>query len=182
MKRIVIAALALLSLGTDSAAVSQALPPPRDGDIRVLYYELQNLTTVWLTLEPKATSGTPAPPLMLLTLNFSFPGKFPKDPPQQVDMQAYAGLLWAPQIRLSVSIDDGAPVDLVQGTVGLSSGGQSDFLQAPVSTGMLRRIAAAKRVRINALGVELELTKSQRAAVGLFLTRILSDNPGAFSR
>ena len=64
----------------------------------------------------------------------------------------------------------------------MTSGALSDFLKVPVPIGMLAQIAGAKRVRIDALGVELELTESQRAAVGLFLKRILSDNPGSVAR
>ena len=31
---------------------AQLLPTPKDGDIRTVYWELQNVSDVWLTLEP----------------------------------------------------------------------------------------------------------------------------------
>ena len=40
---------------------AQLLPPPRDGDIRTVYWELQNASDVWLTLEPRTAKGERAP-------------------------------------------------------------------------------------------------------------------------
>jgi hypothetical protein len=160
---------------------AQALPPPRDGDIRVLYWELQNRTDVWLTLEPKTASRAPAPTAMVLTLQFRFLGKIPKTRPDHVDLRAHPGMMWAPQIQLSVVIDE-APVELAPpGTFGMTDGGL-DYVWVPIPIPTLRRIEYAKRVTINALGIELELTDSQRKAVGAYLERILSDNPGQFKR
>lgn len=171
------------SLMTLLLASPQALPPPRDGEIRVLYWELRNETEVWLTLEPNTTSGKPAPPLMLLTLTLSFPGKLPKTQPQHVEMRAYGGFLWAPKIELWIMLDGGEKIDLTpRGVVGLVSGSVSDYLPAPISIADLRQMAEAKRVRIHALGIELELSESQREAVGVFLNRVLSDNPAQFGR
>ena len=76
IRRIAAAVIIILWLGSTSVVRGQE-PPPRDGEIRVAYHELQNVTTVWLTLEPKATSGKPVPPMMLLTLSYAFPGKVP---------------------------------------------------------------------------------------------------------
>jgi hypothetical protein len=167
-----------LSVGSVSP---QALPPPRDGEIRVLYWELQDRTDVWLTLEPKTTSGQPAPTVMLLTLNFTFPGKIPKARPEHVDLRAQPGMMWAPQVQLSLVID-GVSFDLAPaGAVGLGDGGLN-YVWVPVPLSTLKQIASARRVTINALGIELELTDSQRQAVGAFLERILSANPGQFKR
>jgi hypothetical protein len=174
------AAITILCLAVDSVR-GQALPPPRDGDIRVLYWELQNRTDVWLTLEPKLASGKPAPPTMVLTLTLSFPGKTPKGQPEHVDLRAHPGMLWAPRIQLSVVVD-GERLQLEPaGSVGLGDGGL-DYVWVPVSISMLRQMAQARRVSINALGLDLELIEPQRAAVGQFLDRVLSDNPGQFKR
>jgi hypothetical protein len=174
------ALIAVLWLSAESVS-PQALPPPRDGDIRVLHWELQNRTDVWLTLEPKTASGKPGPTLTLLTLNYSFPGKIPKARPEHVDLRAHPGMMWAPRIQLSLGIDE-APVELAPaGTFGMGDGGL-DYVWVPVSVSTLRRMAAAKRVTLNVLGLEFELTDSQQKAVGAYLERILSDNPGQFKK
>lgn len=163
---------------TTSQARAQALPPPGDGDIRVLYYELNDRTSVWLTLEPKRTDGKPAPPGALLTLTLEFPGRRPQAPAQEVEIRAHAGFMWAPQVELSLVLDDREKIELVPpGMTGLVGGGLSDYLPAPLSVDTLNRVAAAERVRIRALGLEFELTGSQRRAVRTFLERVLSDNP-----
>jgi hypothetical protein len=178
-----IASLLWLCFATTSSLAGQATMPPRDGEVRVQYHQLQNITTVWLTLEPKGSAGKPVPPMMLFTLNYTFPGKRPLRPPTEVLMHTYAGLTFAPRPSVIVTIDDEPPVELASsGTVGLTSGSVSDFLPATVSISMLERIASARRVAVNALGVELELGPSQRAAIKLFLERILSDNPGSAVR
>lgn len=163
-------------------ASPQALPPPRDGDIRVLYWELRNETEVWLTLEPKLVTGAPPPPLMNLTFTLHFPGKRPKAQPDHVEMRAYTGLLWAPKIELWIMLDGGEKIDLApQGMVGLDNGVPT-YLPAPLPVATLKRMADAKRIRINALGLEFELSESERQAVRAFVDRVLSDNPGQFSR
>jgi hypothetical protein len=172
--------MTLLSLSVDSVS-AQPLPPPRDGEIRAVFWELQNRTDVWLTLEPQTTSRTPAPTAMLLTLTCSFPGKFPKAPPQNVELRALPGMMWAPLVQLSVVID-GASVDLPPlATAGVGDGG-FDYIWVPLSVSILKQIADARRVTINALRLDLELTDSQRTAIGVYLERILSDNPGQFKR
>ena len=159
----------------------QALPPPRDGDIRVLYHDLQKQTVVWLTLEPRLASGTAAPPLMLVTLSVEFPGKKPKGPLDAVEMRAYAGLMWAPRPELALAIEDEDRVPLLPaGVAGLITGGVSDYAAGQVALAQLERMTKARRVRIFALGLELELTDSQREAVGAFLNRVRSDDPARF--
>ena len=169
-------AAAWLSLG-------QALPAPRDGDIRVLYWELQTETTVWLTLEPRSADGKLGPPGHILTFTLRFPGKRPKAPPQHVDLEASVGRLWSPRVELWFVLDEGAKIDLLPpGLFALSTGTVSDYLSVKVSIVGLRHIAAARRVRGNALGVDFEFTESQRQAVRAFLDRVLSDNPAQLSK
>ena len=166
-------------LNTAGPVRTQALPPPGDGDIRVLYHQLNDRTTVWLTLEPKRSDGKPVPPGMLLTVTLEFPGRRPKAPPEQVEIRAYAGFMWAPQVELSLVLDDREKIDLApRGMTGLIGGGVSDYLPAPLSIDTLKQIATAKRVEIYALGLEVELTDAQRQAVRAFLDQVLSDNPG----
>src|SRR4029453_3065356 len=80
-----------------AAGAAQALPPARDGDIRVLFWELRNETEGWLTLEPKSPDGNSAPQAMTLTLTRRFTGKWPGKQPPRFEIRADAGFLWAPK-------------------------------------------------------------------------------------
>ena len=157
---------------------SQALPPPRDSEIRALYSEIQDQTDVWLTFEPRSADGKPAPPGMILTLTSRFAGKQPKAPSENVDVRAYAGSLWAPRVELWLLLDDREKLDLIPpGTFALATGSVSDYLQATIPVTTLFSITKAGRVTGNALGFDFELTEAQREALRLFLERILSENP-----
>ena len=165
----------LMPAGLAVVTAEQLLPPPVDGDIRVVHWDLQNRSQVWLTLEPKAPDGTPAP---LLTLAWDFAGKRPVSPPTQIELRAYAGVFWAPRVELWLALDDEARFDLVAGPVfGLVSGVGSDYLPAAVSIETLQRIADARRVAGNALGFPFELSDAQRLAVRAFLERVTGGQP-----
>jgi hypothetical protein len=161
----------------------QALPPPRDGDIRALHWELRNETEVWLTLEPKSSAGKPGPPGMILTLTRQFQGKHPTRPATDVELRAYAGFLWAPRVEFWLVLDGDQRINLAPKTVfGLSTGAVSDYLPATISIGTLKQMAEARRVAGNALGFEFELTESQRLAIRAFVERALSDDPAGLKR
>lgn len=179
VRRAAIVSCIVLHLGvTEPGLAAQALPRPHDGDIRVVYWELRDETTVSLTLEPKRADGTPTPPGVLLTLTLNITGTRPEHPPEYIEMRAYAGFMWAPQVQLSVVLNDRERIDLApEGLTGLVGGGVSDYVPARVPLPTLKQIAAAKSVRVNALGLEFELTDSQRQAVRTFVDRILSDDP-----
>ena len=49
-----------------------------------------------------------------------------------------------------------------------------------ISIGMLQKMTEVKRVTGQALGVEFQLNAAERRALGLFLDRVRSDNPGRF--
>jgi hypothetical protein len=161
-------------LASSIGAGAQLLPPPRDGEISVLYNDITKETEIWLTLEPAAADGKPAPPGMILTFTFRFPGKTPKGPPTSLEANAYAGRLWAPKVAYWVVLDDREKIELAPpGMVALSTGTVSDYVPATISVATLARIARAKRVNGNALGWEFELTGSQHKAIFAFLERIL---------
>src|SRR5262245_10174529 len=92
------AALVLLA----AFGAGQLLPPPRDGDIRTVYYELQNRTEIFLTLEPRNAKGERAP---LITFTAAFPGKRQTPAPLEVEVQAFSGQFWAPRPELWFQID-----------------------------------------------------------------------------
>ena len=105
--------LPILALVLTTGVAPQALPPPRDGDIRALYWELRNESEVWLTLEPKSPDGNPAPQAMTLTFTRRFPGKWPDKQPPRFEIRTDAGLLWNPKNELWIAIDGGEKVDFV---------------------------------------------------------------------
>ena len=175
--------IAGLSIVAAWLSAGQALPPPRNGEIRALYWQLQDQTEVWLTLEPRSSDGKPAPPGMILTFTSRFAGKQPKAPPETIDARAYAGLLWAPRAEFWLLLDDRDKLDLVPpGTVALATGSVSDYLQATIPVSTFSRITKAERVTGNALGFDFELTESQGEALRLFMERILSENPAKNER
>jgi hypothetical protein len=161
----------------------QALPPPRDGEIRALYFQIQDRTEVWLTLEPRSPDGKPAPPGLILTFTSRFAGKQPAAPPETVDVHAYVGRLWAPRVELWLLLDDRDRLDLVPpGMFALATGSVSDYLPATIPLRTLMDMTKADRMTGNALGFAFELTDTQRESLRLFMERILSENPAKNDR
>ena len=179
-KRLMAATVCVASAVSNATfANSQALPPPRDGDIRVLYWELTNRTQVWLTLELRSLDGKPLPTGMNLTFTVEFPGKRPSRPLDRIEVRANAGYMWAPKIELSFKVDGRETIDLTPpGLVSLVEGAVWNYLPVEVSIETLRRLASAKHIDGNALGLEFELTDSQLKAIRTFYERVRSDNPG----
>ena len=163
--------------------VHQALPPPGDGEIRALYWELRNESEVWLTLEPKAPEGTPTPQGMTLTLTRRFMGKWPDNQPLRFEIRGNAGLLWNPKNELWIVIDGRDKIDFVgQNPYGPISGEFSTYVAGGLPVEALDRLAKASSVTGNALGYEFELTRSQLQAVRDFFDRAMSDNPARLPR
>lgn len=152
----------------------QLLPVPGDTDIRAAYWELRNETEVWLTLEPKTPKGNVAP---MLTFTFTFAGKLPAAPPTSIDVRAYAGAFFAPQVELWFQLDGSQKIDLGAKKLGLTTGMATDYLSEPVPIETLKQMASAHRIVGRALGVEFELRDSQIAAIRTFLERVRSGNP-----
>jgi len=97
MSRLVPIALAfvtIMSVQYEVTPAAQLLPTPRDGDIRTVYWELQNRSEIFLTLELHSADRKPAP---LVTLSLAYAGKSPPTPPTAVELRAYAGHFWAPR-------------------------------------------------------------------------------------
>jgi hypothetical protein len=170
---------ALLMTGALSSidAGGQLSPPPGDGEIRVVYWELQNETEVWLTLEAKSVTGKPAP-----VLNFAhrFAGKYPARPATDFEVTAQVGMLWAPSMEFWLVLDNHDKIDLGAHAFALGRTGEYSTMtgaRATIPVQTLKQIANAKRIAGNALRFEFELTESQRRAIGTFLERALSANP-----
>lgn len=174
MKSVLLALVVITATATDIARATQLLPTPRDGDIRTVYWELQNRSEIFLTLELKTPDGKAAP---VVTVGVEFPGKIPKTRPQSVEMRAYAGALWAPRVEFWLALD-GTPdrIDLVTKgwCCGLVEGVASNYWPASVSLDTLNQIADAERVSGNALGFDFVLSDSQLAALRAFRDRVMA--------
>jgi hypothetical protein len=154
--------------------ISQVLPPPKDGEIRVVYWELRDQTDIFLTIVPQSVQGASAPSALGLSFTCTFPGRTAKVPVTDatvIGVKATAGLMWAPAASLWLDID-GDHVDLASDNRGLISGVGSDYLAGSTTVHVLARIAAAKHVSGNVLGFAFELTGAQRAAISAFVSRL----------
>src|SRR5688572_12686231 len=149
-------------------AERQPLPPPGDGEIRIIYWELRNESELWLTLEPRSGDGRHK---RMLTITWRFPGRRPSAPPNELDVTAYAGPLFGGRVEFWLMLDAEHRVDLAPPgrTAGLISGIASDYVSHLISLDTLQKIARAQRGSGHALGVDFELTGSQRAAIGALL-------------
>jgi hypothetical protein len=160
-------AIALMS----ALGAAQLLPPPHDGDIRTAYWELQNVTDIWLTLEPRTVKGDRAP---LLTFTLRFTGKRQAVAAREVEVRAFAGQFWAPRAELWFDLNGKARVDVSPGApaVSLLPGAADDYWGGEISVDVINRMARAQHVRGSALGFPFELTASQRQALATWLDRI----------
>lgn len=183
--RIVTRSLLTLSLSFGAGAASaQLLPDPRDGDIRVVYWDLRSETEVFLTLELRSPSGEKLP--MPLTLSVSFPGKRPAAALTHVQVRAYVGNLWAPEPRLTIVLDG-------REEIGFAPPGPSGMYQSddrgstlmgivgtiPIAT--LKQMSSARSVGGNLLRLKFELVRSQQDAIARFAERVRSPDPGHLS-
>jgi hypothetical protein len=171
--RVAFACMTIAALPHDAARAAQLLPTPQDGDIRTVYWELQNRSEVFLTLQLKTLDGKIAP---LVTITVEFPGKTPNARPSSVLIHAYAGTFWAPRAQFWLLLDD-APdkIDLVpKGWIGgLVTGPATDYLPVTISLATLNEIADARRVSGNVLGFDFALSDSQRQALRAFRDRVM---------
>ena len=149
---------------------AQLLPPPGDGDIRTVYWELQNVSDVWLTLEPRTVKGERAP---LMTFTYRFPGKRQNEAARDVEVQAFSERFWAPRAELWFELDGAERIDLSAPAhnTPLLEGGASDYWSGRVPIGVMRRIASAHQVRGSSLGFPFELSAPQRQAIRTWLER-----------
>ena len=164
-----LSALALLA----ALGAAQLLPPPRDGDIRTAYWELQNRTEIWLTLEPRNAKGERAP---LVTLTVQFAGRRQTAAPREVEVQAFSEQFWAPRPELWFEIDGGQRIEVSSSVpgphTGLLTGAASDYWRGVVPIDVVHRMARAQRINGSSLGFPFELSASQRRAIRAWLERI----------
>jgi hypothetical protein len=154
------------------ALALQVLPPPQDGDIRTVYWELQNRSEVFLTLELKSHDGKPAP---VVTFTVGFAGKRPVSQPRAVEVRAYPGPLWWPRAEWWFLLDQQTRLDLAGRSSGLINNDFGpNYVIAAVPLGVLQQLADATSVSGNVLGFEVELSSKQRDALRAFRDRVMS--------
>jgi hypothetical protein len=156
----------VLSLAIDT--VAQVLPPPRDGEIRVVFNELMNQSAISLTLEPRARDGKPAP---TLNLAYRFTGKSPGTGLTDFELRADVGLFWAPRPELSITVDNDELIEL-SGAQPIYSELAMDAMTTRLSIDALQQIANARRVTGSALGFPFELSTTQLRSLQVFLDRV----------
>jgi hypothetical protein len=175
MTAAVAAALTLAAALHAAPLYAQLLPPPKDGDIRDVYWELRNESETWLSVELKTEDGRPAP---FLTFTHSYAGRPPGPPASQIEVRAYG---WAPRADLVFVIDGKQTIDLSPSDGRLTSGTPSDFVKGTITLDVLQQLARAGRITGRTLGVNFELRDSQRKALAAFYDRISGRKPPAFA-
>jgi hypothetical protein len=178
---IVSAATALLVAGAAPVVIAQ-LGPGKDGEIRVVYWDLFKKTEVTLWLVPGWDADGPNP----TTLSFSaeYPGRELKRAPLVMVLRAQTDLLTYPtrlrETRLEVEID-GERLELTapdrQFTVNYPCGADDapcafDAVVATLSGVELLRMAYARTVTGNALGFPFALSQAQIEKIREFSKRI----------
>jgi hypothetical protein len=160
---------------------AEPAPPPRDGDIGVMYWEAFDQTEVWLTLEPRSPAGEKLP--TSLALSATFTGRRPSPPPARVEVRAHVNALWAPTPELRLVMDGRklefqapGPSPVYDGSAGPGSSTLTG-MTGTIDVATLERMAAAHTLGGNALRLEFALDAAQRAAIGRFTKRVLSTDP-----
>ncbi len=163
------------------AAPSPASPstPPRDSEISVQYFRELDETQVGLTLALLSPQGAPGPPGLTLRLLLRYQGKRLAAPPADIELLAYAGLLWSPRPELWLRLEGRRRIDLLPRRVlgGLGGEGTLMFLPVLLSTDTLQQIARAAEVSGATLGFEFRLTALQLKALREFAARVRSSDP-----
>jgi hypothetical protein len=169
----------------DGWALTQAAPR----EVRRLYWDLFQLTEVWLRLTPEGPNGEA--PLVNLVFQAFFPGRAerdpysggpraPKGPPARLVVRAEplpSTIVRALSLQLVV---DGTAIDLTP------PGGRyrnlpclvaseecvPNAVEAEIDESLLRSLVAARAVDGAALGLPIRLSRADQDALGEFLTRV----------
>jgi hypothetical protein len=143
-------------------------------------------TTMWVRVHPKADDPRVAPTTFVFASEFA--GRSPRTRPAvtwyiETNVKYYP--LLQRTVRFEVSIDGVPPINLLARgeptSVGYCCGGDDNgSLPASVTIALsaerLDRLAAAKSVRGNALGVPFTVDQRQLTAIAEFRQRLLADS------
>ena len=153
---------------------------PARGQIGANYFDLLKESQVWINLEPQGLEPGPNPIEFNVTL--AFPGRSLPDAPLAVDLRVEAYCLLFPtrirQAQLALSVY-GADLELARSTDPLQLKpacghdiGWLDVIIARVPFATLRRIAAAGRVEMHALGFDVRLSPADLQALQTFVSAV----------
>jgi hypothetical protein len=163
------------------------LKPSPDGSIQTLYWDLFKQTEIWMRLEPQLQSGGPAP--LYVVLSTIVDGQKLRTPVESFDWQAQANpRLIVTRTSFALTLDRRQVIDLAAGPWPFTpvSGNNCDgncpetgaIAHLPVAVS--RRIAAARRLDGDVLGLQVTFTPDQIAAINRYIARVtLSEDDGA---
>lgn len=176
---------ALLIVITSTSARAQRpgsgwiLKPSPDGSIQTLYWDLFKQTEIWMRLEPQLQSGGPAP--LYVVLSTIVDGQKLRKPVESFDWQAQGNpRLIVTRTSFVLTLDRRHVIDLATGAWPFTalSGNNCDGgcpetgAVAHLPVAVARRIAAARRVDGDVLGLPVTLTPDQIAAINRYIARV----------
>ncbi|HYM22945.1 MAG TPA: hypothetical protein VEU08_07045 [Vicinamibacterales bacterium] len=183
------ALLAVASLVLAQATGPIVLMPrqaPATGEIGAYYFDTPNESQVWVSLEPASEEAGPKP--VFLNVTVKFPGTRLNGPPETVQLRAQVRcfpVVFPERVRtpvLVLSIDgrktdlspDGQRSHFLPTCTGVPRDGRFtlDTVVAQVPFDLVRRLASAKDVRIDAIGFSLRFTPEDYAALQSFVRAI----------
>lgn len=167
-------------LSSDNHTVATNATPALK-EIGANYFEALKQSQIWVNIEPELMEIGPAP--VLLNLTVAFPGFQLNHPPNSVAVRAqprcfpkvFPERVRQPLLRFLVNGSTKIDLTAVSTTyqwIPTCSESQPDTVIAQVSVVMLRRIAEAKDVTVDALGFALRFTPADFVAWRLFLKTV----------
>jgi hypothetical protein len=168
--------------------IGWSLKPPKDGEIRELYWGIANYSELWMTLRPQqatlASKQTGVPEL-LLVFSICFPGKV-MPPQREAELRVEVNRNFipapAPDPRLGITINADGSYDLTgpdfrhstEYLNGCSAGDlcvyTAELVDLPIT--ILQRMATARTVTGAISGTPFALTEDQLQELGAFVKRI----------
>ena len=155
------------------------LKPSPDGTIQTLYWDLFKQTEIWMRLEPHLASGGPAP--LYVILSTIVDGEKLRRPVESFDWQAQGNpRLIVTRTSFVLTLDRRQVIDLATGPwpfTALSGnncegGCPETGAVAHLPVAVARRIAAARRVDGDVLGLPVTFTQDQIAAINRYIARV----------
>jgi hypothetical protein len=187
-----VAISALLIVITSTSARAQRpgsgwiLKPSPDGSIQTLYWDLFKQTEIWMRLEPHLQSGAPAP--LYVVLSTIIDGQKLRKPVESFDWQAQGNpRLIVTRTSFVLTLDHRHVIDLATGAWPFTalSGNNCDGgcpetgAVAHLPVALARRIAGARSVDGDVLGLPVTFSSEQIAALNRYIARVtLADTGG----
>jgi len=177
-------ALLVITAGSGAAHAQRpgmgwVLKPSPDGTIQTLYWDLFKQTEIWMRLEPHGASGGPAP--LYVILSTIVDGQKLRKPVDSFDWQAQGNpRLIVSRTSFVLTLDRRDVIDLATGAWPFTALASNNCdLNCPeigavahLPVAVARRIAAARRVDGDVLGLPVTFTPDQIAAINRYIARV----------